>query len=782
MEFQFQDVKQGFTSPDFLFNFEAGGNLAPKYNAPPAPNSIENLTAEYILKQQQLADAVRNQHRIDNIYERVMNEAPRRDVEVLPPETPGSAFDPNRTRMKNITPVDQAQEISELLEKQVKRPATTPTTAEPPTVPSYKSIPLTDPLATPPSYTPRRPVSGPNPSPTAKPSGLPATAGKYAVPLAGGVVDFAFRTMAGQPPAKAAFGAAGSTAGSVVGSALGAGFGPAGMFVGGVIGGAIGGAIADLIYDAASPPPASAKNPEPVPYDGGWSDGIAYRIDFVAIYQNGGRYNTYAIGWGAFQGSRVIYPKTAGTDSAAQFFWRGQGNKASSEPYWDTVLVQSAGLVSISSILITSITPLNVSSDPPPNNYVPPPPPPDPRPYYFQHPGESEFAPRRGIPAAAPPPPTGYAPGTGTPKGTPRGDAPNTVPPGFPAPKKDPNPNTTPSNLGGNFPGSSPSPAPSPNPQPQPQPFSFKLVGPPAAPSPGGSGGTTELAPPGIIPSGLPKSGSSIIPPDGNKNIPPSTPPGTGNPTDPPTPTSTPSSTTSDSNICNTSCMRNLTQKINNSEISWLPLPVPVVSCTLVENKWTPTTEIQLITILATPNGNDSVGTYTKFQELAKANTELCLAKNKEENPQSQAVLTLPERYQIPVDGHIPQIIYVFREVRDDGTWGERMYPMCVPHPKSTNPPNQRPLPDYKKGSWELILTLKDNTKVFINAFSIDEAQNQINKITPLIADQFLENSFQKIGQRKGQQLLEIKVRIFKVDYFEKGTKNVKPTWSKYFR
>ncbi|MEH2448945.1 MAG: hypothetical protein V7K18_25115 [Nostoc sp.] len=71
MEFQFEDVKQGFTSPDFLYNFEPAGDLAPKYNVPPAPNSVENLAADYIQKQRQVNEAVEQLHRIDNIYERV---------------------------------------------------------------------------------------------------------------------------------------------------------------------------------------------------------------------------------------------------------------------------------------------------------------------------------------------------------------------------------------------------------------------------------------------------------------------------------------------------------------------------------------------------------------------------------------------------------------------------------------------------------------------------------------------------------------------------------------
>jgi len=172
--------------------------------------------------------------------------------------------------------------------------------------------------------------------------------------------------------------------------------------------------------------------------------------------------------------------------------------------------------------------------------------------------------------------------------------------------------------------------------------------------------------------------------------------------------------------------------------------------------------------------------TETKTQ-VHYISTEITNISNKECDCK-ESVLTLPERYQIPVDGHIPQIIYIFREINEDGSWGERMYPMTVPHPQNTTAPSERPLPNYQKGSWELIFTLKDNTKVFINAVSMEECNRVIELVKPLIDRNFLESSFQKIGQRKGQALLEIKVRIFKVDFYAKGTKNAKPTWSKYFR
>ncbi|MEH2448944.1 MAG: glycine zipper domain-containing protein [Nostoc sp.] len=384
-----------------------------------------------------------------------MNEAPRRDVEVLPPEDPADVFHPNRTRMKNITPVEQQQEISELLERQVKRPATPPP-ATPPATGNYKTIPVTDPLATPPNFTPRQPVSGPNPAPGAKPSGLPFPAGKLAAPLVGGAIDFGFRVVAGQPVGQAAAGAIGSTVGSVVGGALGSAVGPVGTFVGGVIGGFVGGAIADAIFKVAFPSTGSLENDPylaPPPFLGGQEP--------VLYYWN---YSTLLNPRSAALGNLVFTATGPISDYRIERSINIDTVNGIKCEEWEASF-QAANGIRISGKAVgffpddlPRLVIARADSLPDFKNPPAPAPPPDPRPYDYWHSEESNFSVKRGN-LAPKIPPTNYAPGPTTPKGNPRGDAPNWVPSGFPVPKKNPNPNTTPSNLGGDFPGTSPNPA-----------------------------------------------------------------------------------------------------------------------------------------------------------------------------------------------------------------------------------------------------------------------------------------------------------------------------------
>ncbi|BAY10303.1 hypothetical protein [Calothrix sp. NIES-2098] len=224
--------------------------------------------------------------------------------------------------------------------------------------------------------------------------------------------------------------------------------------------------------------------------------------------------------------------------------------------------------------------------------------------------------------------------------------------------------------------------------------------------------------------------------------------------------------------------LRDPTNNPPNDSINWQTVTIPIVSCNLADDgKYTPSTSSQTITVIATKTGNEVAKTLQHFQELAKSNEQLCRNRNNE----AVALVALPERYELSPGGHIPQMIYVFKQVNDDETLGRVPYQITVPHPANTEQPSSAPLPNYKKGSWEGILTLKDNSKVFVNAYSLSEAETMLDAIKPLINSSFLTSSFQKVGQRKGQALLEINVKLVEVQYYPEGTAGKQPQWIKRF-
>ncbi|MEH2197809.1 hypothetical protein [Nostoc sp.] len=155
------------------------------------------------------------------------------------------------------------------------------------------------------------------------------------------------------------------------------------------------------------------------------------------------------------------------------------------------------------------------------------------------------------------------------------------------------------------------------------------------------------------------------------------------------------------------------------------------------------------------------------------ANSRLALYNQKFPN---QAIAAVPEWWQIRPEAKRPQLILLCGQKNDSGSVGYLVYPITVPHPK-INRGKISPIPDYKKGNTEAILTLKDNSKVIVNTHDNETANSLIEAIKLIIDPAYLEGSFTKIGLRKGQTLLEITVAAREARYFSQGLKNTKPDW-----
>ena len=137
----------------------------------------------------------------------------------------------------------------------------------------------------------------------------------------------------------------------------------------------------------------------------------------------------------------------------------------------------------------------------------------------------------------------------------------------------------------------------------------------------------------------------------------------------------------------------------------------------------------------------------------------------------------VPEWWQIRIEGDRPQMVFLFGEKLGENNYDTARYPITIPHPIVQHYTTS-PLPDYKKGQYEVLLTLKDNSKLIINAFSIDEAEKMLEACKAIIDPDYLDGSILRpIAPRKGPQLLEIVVGARRSEYFSTGLKNTKPDW-----
>ena len=145
------------------------------------------------------------------------------------------------------------------------------------------------------------------------------------------------------------------------------------------------------------------------------------------------------------------------------------------------------------------------------------------------------------------------------------------------------------------------------------------------------------------------------------------------------------------------------------------------------------------------------------------------------------AIAAVPEWWQVRLEGQRPQLVLQFAELRDDGSKGSPKYAFTIPHYIGNKEPEISPVSSYQKGSTEGILTLKDNSKVIVNAISKDACLRVIAESKLVIDPVMLEGSFIKVGDRRGQALSEINVVPRMCKYFSTGLKNTTPEWSAIF-
>jgi hypothetical protein len=212
--------------------------------------------------------------------------------------------------------------------------------------------------------------------------------------------------------------------------------------------------------------------------------------------------------------------------------------------------------------------------------------------------------------------------------------------------------------------------------------------------------------------------------------------------------------------------------------IRWIDIQVETISCELQSGNWTPQSTYINVKVMATTTGNEIAKIQNQFAEIAKANRELCLAKNKDEQECSIAV---PDMWLIRPEHLRPQVVYTFSEINDQGKdIGKQNYSIIVPHHVPSKPPA---LPRYKKGNYEIIFVLKDNSKITIHSLDKFEGIKMLNAIKKQIIPEYLKGSYisksEILNLPDDRKLKEIRVKNVSATYWENGRKTDegKPKW-----
>jgi hypothetical protein len=138
----------------------------------------------------------------------------------------------------------------------------------------------------------------------------------------------------------------------------------------------------------------------------------------------------------------------------------------------------------------------------------------------------------------------------------------------------------------------------------------------------------------------------------------------------------------------------------------------------------------------------------------------------------------VPEWWQLRPEADRPQLIVQCAEKNADDSLGSAKYVVTIPHYQHTIPYNLPPFSNLEKGSYQGVLTLKDNSKVIIYGKTIQETRNVLYNIYSEIDTNYRNGFYPKVGPIGNPNFKEITVYPKYGKYFATGVAKTVPTWT----
>ncbi len=202
----------------------------------------------------------------------------------------------------------------------------------------------------------------------------------------------------------------------------------------------------------------------------------------------------------------------------------------------------------------------------------------------------------------------------------------------------------------------------------------------------------------------------------------------------------------------------------SGEEVNFVNISAPTFSGNCDE-EGNPVFSSQSVAVIAGTESSELL----KFQELAQIKgAAVC----------NIDVAACPDGWLIRPEYHRAQAIYQFAEIDNSGKIiGAPKYKITVPHHLSDQPND--PLPNYKRGNWEIIYVLKDNSKVTIHSLNETVGMNLLDAIKLRIIPTYLVGAYLSKSSLvvTDTPIAEITVKNRMAKYYSTGTKNDLPDW-----
>ena len=210
--------------------------------------------------------------------------------------------------------------------------------------------------------------------------------------------------------------------------------------------------------------------------------------------------------------------------------------------------------------------------------------------------------------------------------------------------------------------------------------------------------------------------------------------------------------------------------------MKFVNVTVPVCVCEQEADGWKVKRENTTVKAIANKDGTSNAETVVnEHEELFKANSELCLAKNRE----FEAHLSVPDWWpgRRP---QVPQLAIQYAEDLGGGKNGRSRWTLILPH-YAFDEKHKPSFPRYKKGDYMGVYQLADNSKIIVNAANKTECIRVINALKQYISPDILAKSSKKPPNITETQNDYKKVTVIPVfcQFFLTGQKDEAPVWSK---
>ncbi|MEH2371766.1 hypothetical protein [Nostoc sp.] len=149
--------------------------------------------------------------------------------------------------------------------------------------------------------------------------------------------------------------------------------------------------------------------------------------------------------------------------------------------------------------------------------------------------------------------------------------------------------------------------------------------------------------------------------------------------------------------------------------------------------------------------------------------------------PSGDAYAVCPDGWLIRPEYHRPQGIYQFVEVDSTGkVIGSPKYRITIPqHKPQKLQLTQAPIPNYERGSWEIIYVLKDNSRITIHSKDEENGLLVLKAAKTLVDSAYLVGAYQSKSclVKPSSSIAEITVKCRMAKFYSTGCLSVLPDW-----